>query len=55
MTYVLKRELAPLRQIRDNFPKYILTLDEVFSEMNYDGIQKRNVLKWMLEGAQSIS
>ena len=52
---VLKRELAPLRQIRDNFPKCIFTLDEVFSEMNYDGIQKRNVLKWMLEGAQSIS
>lgn len=46
---VLERELAPLRQIRDNYPKYLLTLDEVFGEMNYDGIQKTNVLKWMLE------
>lgn len=45
---VLKRELAPLRQIHDNYPKYLLTLDEVFGEMNYDGIQKTNVLKWML-------
>lgn len=45
---VLERELAPLRQIRDNYPKYLLTLDEVFGEMNYDGIQKTNVLKWML-------
>ena len=45
---VLARELAPLRQIRDNYPKY-LTMDEAFGEMNYEGIQKRNVLKWMLE------
>ena len=45
---VLARELAPLRQIRDNYPKYLLTLDEAFGEMNYDGIEKKNVLKWML-------
>ena len=46
---VLAWELAPLRQIRDNYPKYLLTMDEAFGEMNYEGIQKRNVLKWMLE------
>lgn len=45
---VLARELAPLKQIRDNHPKYLLTLDETFGEMNYDGIRKQNVLKWML-------
>lgn len=45
---VLERELAPLRQIHDNYPKYLLTLDEVFGEMDYDGIQKMNLLKWML-------
>lgn len=45
---VLQRELAPLRKIQDNFPKYLLTLDELFGEMNYDGIQKKNALKWML-------
>lgn len=44
---VLERELSPLRQIRDNYPKYLLTLDEIFGEMNYDGIRKINVLKWM--------
>lgn len=49
---VLKRELAPLRQIRDNYPKYLLTLDEVFGEMNYEGIRKRNVLKWMIHGGE---
>lgn len=29
---VLERELAPLKKIRDNFPKYLLTLDDLFSE-----------------------
>ena len=45
---VLDRELKPLRKIKDNYPKYLLTLDEVFDEMDYDGIWKRNVLKWMM-------
>lgn len=46
---VLQRELNPLRKIQDNYPKYLLTLDELFGEMNYEGIQKKNAMKWMLE------
>lgn len=46
---VLKRELMPLRQIPDNYPKYLLTLDETFGEMDYDGIRKMNVLKWLVK------
>ena len=46
---VLARELAPLRKIPDNYPKYLLTLDDVFGEMDYEGIQKMNALKWLLE------
>ena len=46
---VLKRELAPLQRISDNYPKLLLTLDEVFATADYDGIQKRNVLDWLLE------
>lgn len=45
---VLKRELAPLKQIHDNYPKYLLTLDEVFDDMNYEGIEKKNILKWLI-------
>ena len=41
-------KLAPLKQIHDNYPKYLLTLDEVFDDMNYDGIEKKNVLKWLI-------
>lgn len=45
---VLKRELKPLEMIHDNYEKYLLTLDEVFAEMNYEGIIKKNVLKWLV-------
>ena len=45
---VLVRELAPLHKIRDNYPKYLLALDTVFAESKYSGIQKKNVLNWML-------
>ena len=46
---VLMRELAPLRQINDNYPKYLLTLDRVSDDVSYEGIRKKNVLQWMLE------
>lgn len=45
----LERELTPLRKISDHYPKYLLTLDELFGEVNYDGIMKRNAITWMLE------
>lgn len=45
----LARELAPLQSIQDNYPKYLLTLDELFGEANYNGIQKKNLIKWLLE------
>jgi len=45
----LKRELAPLRKISDNYPKYLLTLDEAFARGDYDGIMKRNLPDWLLE------
>jgi len=46
----LARELEPLNKIGDNYPKYLLTLDEIFADVNYDGVQKCNLLKWLLQG-----
>lgn len=46
---VLQRELAPLRKVRDNYPKYLLTLDEAFGTADYDGIKKLNVVEWILD------
>lgn len=43
-----EREITPLREIRDNYPKIILTLDE-FTVGNYEGIKVINVIDWLLE------
>lgn len=45
---ILERELAPLKKINDNYPKYILTLDDDL-DADFDGIKKINVLDWLLE------
>ena len=45
---VLERELKPLQKIKDNYPKYLLTLDEIDATADYNGIRKENVLKWLL-------
>jgi predicted AAA+ superfamily ATPase len=50
----LERELAPLRKIQDNYPKYLLTLDELFGNADYEGIKKRNVLEWLLKENRSL-
>lgn len=44
----LKRELSPLEQIDDNFPKYLLTLDTVGANSVFDGIRQLNALDWLL-------
>lgn len=45
---VLERELAPLKKISDNYPKYILTLDDDL-DADFDGIKKINVLDWLIK------
>jgi predicted AAA+ superfamily ATPase len=46
----LERELAPLREIRDNHPKILLTMDEIPRTANYDGIRQMHVVDWLLDG-----
>lgn len=43
-----KREINPLRNIRDNYPKTILTLDRM-TLGNYDGIEVSYAVDWLLE------
>jgi len=45
----LKRELRSLQTIKDHHPKFLLTLDSINREGNYDGVIKRYVLDWLLE------
>lgn len=42
----MKRELAPLQSILDNYPKYLLTLDND-PQIFHDGIKQQYVLDWL--------
>lgn len=42
----LERELAPLQNINDHYPKYILTMD-IDPVADFNGIKKINVLDWL--------
>ncbi len=44
----LERELKPLKLIKDNYPKLLLTLDQD-PEQDFNGILKRNALDWLVE------
>lgn len=46
---VLERELKSLKMLKDQYPKTLLTLDEINAEADYGGIRKRNALQWMLD------
>lgn len=44
----MQRELSPLLSISDNFPKYLLTLDNDPVTF-HDGIKQQYVLDWLME------
>ena len=44
---VLERELKPLQMLNDNYPKYLLTMDEYDMEADFAGIRKLNVIQWL--------
>ena len=44
----LERELAPLQEIKDHYPKTLLTLDDIGNGANYEGIRQKNVIDWLL-------
>ena len=44
---IIQREFGVYSRIRDNFPKYVITLDEF--DMSRDGIRHRNIRDFLLE------
>ena len=46
---VADRELRPLREIKDNHPKMIISMDPELAD-GYQGIKHRNIVKWLLNG-----
>lgn len=45
-----EREMRPLRLIRDNYEKVVLTADRL-TPGNYEGIRVKNLVDWLLQGA----
>lgn len=43
----LERELAPLRGVKDNYPKTLLTLDRIGAG-DREGIRQENIIDWLL-------
>jgi len=46
-----EREISAFRNIRDNYPKFLLTLD--FDNTSFEGIHKVNVIDWLLGAIHS--
>jgi uncharacterized protein len=46
-----EREISAFRNIRDNYPKFLLTLD--FDNTNIEGIHKVNIIDWLLGASHS--
>ena len=44
--HILNREIQSFKNINDNYPKYLLTLD--FDNSSVNGIKKLNVIDWLL-------
>ena len=49
---VTQRELAPLKKVKDNYPKIVLALN-LGLETNYDGIKILNVIDWLVSSKWS--
>lgn len=45
---VVEREFKPLQKIKDNYPKYVLSMDKFYGEM-FEGIKRLNIIDWLLE------
>jgi len=43
----IEREFSPLRDIKDNYPKYVLSMDPVFGN-DFEGIQRHHIVDFLL-------
>ncbi|MDL2238676.1 hypothetical protein LJC73_00565 [Bacteroidales bacterium OttesenSCG-928-L14] len=42
-----EREIRPLKSIKDNYPKYIISTDVITAEV--EGIEHINIVDWLLQ------
>ncbi|MCX4340902.1 MAG: hypothetical protein OSJ72_14815 [Lachnospiraceae bacterium] len=51
--HTYQRVIAPLKAVRDHYPKYIVTMDEV--PMEEDGIRQINVSEFLLQSRSTAA
>ena len=44
----IEREFSPLKNISDNYPKYVLSMDNL-TQFNIDGIQRKKIIDFLLD------
>lgn len=44
-----ERELKPLKMVKDNFEKIILSMDEMFLGNDENGIKHKNIIEWLIK------
>lgn len=44
---VAEREFKPLQKIKDNYPKYVFSMDKFYGEM-FEGIRRLNIIDWLM-------
>lgn len=45
----VEREFHPLTQIKDNYPKYVISMDTAFGK-DHEGIKRLNIIDFLMEG-----
>jgi predicted AAA+ superfamily ATPase len=45
---VFEREFGVLRDVKDKFPKLVLSMDADTFGASFDGIERKNIIAWLL-------
>jgi predicted AAA+ superfamily ATPase len=53
-TETMEREFSPLRQVKDNYPKYVLSMDTILGS-DYEGIKRMNIIDFLLSPEVEIA
>ena len=47
----IEREFSVLQQIRDNYPKYVISMDSIFGH-DFEGIKQLNLVDFLMENSE---
>lgn len=48
---VFEREFGVLQEVKDQYPKFVLSMDPESYGSSFEGIQRKNIISWLLENS----